>query len=198
MEKKMFLIMSIAQLRLKVTLQHQSRMESTEVLAIRQKSKSALVWESFCEAVTSLATSIDCYKTLVRVTHGIVTDSSIILLEVLVPGPRGNIPQDCFDDELLPLFWNIPELYTFRFMFDFRRLCRGFTFAKYKSLDSVRKACTLCDGFQIRFNCYHIELSQQQKLVGTFLSNRICSLLFTASVQDDLHFGDIKISASPL
>ncbi|GJQ88448.1 putative DND microRNA-mediated repression inhibitor 1, partial [Trypoxylus dichotomus] len=127
-------------------------MESTEVLVIHQKSKSALVWESFCEAVTSLATSIDCCKTLVRVTHGMVTDSSIILLEVLVPGPRGNIPQDCFEDELLPLFWNIPELYTFRFIFDFRGLCGGFAFAKYKSLESVRKACTLCDGFQIRFN----------------------------------------------
>ncbi|GJQ66428.1 hypothetical protein Trydic_g13264 [Trypoxylus dichotomus] len=57
-------------------------------MANKSKSGEALIWESFCEAVTSVATSIDCCKTSVRVTHGMVTDSSIILLEVLVPGPR--------------------------------------------------------------------------------------------------------------
>ncbi|GJQ73149.1 hypothetical protein Trydic_g1776 [Trypoxylus dichotomus] len=36
MEEKMFLILSIVQLWLKVTLQHQSQMELTEVLAISQ------------------------------------------------------------------------------------------------------------------------------------------------------------------
>ncbi|GJQ80602.1 hypothetical protein Trydic_g20005 [Trypoxylus dichotomus] len=72
-------------------LQHQSRMESTEVLAIcqiRQSQVKAVVWESFCEVATSVATSIDCCTTSVRVTHGMISDSSIILLEVLVPGPR--------------------------------------------------------------------------------------------------------------
>ncbi|GJQ83437.1 hypothetical protein Trydic_g14215 [Trypoxylus dichotomus] len=54
----------------------------------KSKSGEALVWESFCEAVTSVATSIDCCKTSVRVTNGMVSDSSIILLEVLVSEPR--------------------------------------------------------------------------------------------------------------
>ncbi|GJQ84700.1 hypothetical protein Trydic_g10074, partial [Trypoxylus dichotomus] len=54
----------------------------------KSKRGEALVWESFCEAATSVATSIDCCKTSVQVTHGMVRDRSIILLEVLVPGPR--------------------------------------------------------------------------------------------------------------
>ncbi|GJQ86584.1 hypothetical protein Trydic_g7820 [Trypoxylus dichotomus] len=69
----MFLITSVVQVWLKVTLQHQNE---------------AVVLESFCEAATSVATSIDCCKTSVRVTYGMVSNSSIILLEVLVPGPR--------------------------------------------------------------------------------------------------------------
>ncbi|GJQ78364.1 hypothetical protein Trydic_g22190 [Trypoxylus dichotomus] len=61
---------------------------STYNMSNKSKSGEAMVLESFCEAVTSVATSIDCCKISVRVTHGMVTDSSIILLKVLVPGPR--------------------------------------------------------------------------------------------------------------
>ncbi|GJQ79069.1 hypothetical protein Trydic_g5325 [Trypoxylus dichotomus] len=70
MEEKMFLITSMVQVWLK------------------SKPGEAVVWESFCEAATSVATSIDCCKTSVQVTHGMVSDSSIILLEVLLAGPR--------------------------------------------------------------------------------------------------------------
>ncbi|GJQ68536.1 hypothetical protein Trydic_g17105 [Trypoxylus dichotomus] len=61
---------------------------STCNMSNKSKPGEAVVWKSFCEAATSMATSIDCCKTSVQVTHGMVSDSSIILLEVLVPGPR--------------------------------------------------------------------------------------------------------------
>ncbi|GJQ88151.1 hypothetical protein Trydic_g13154 [Trypoxylus dichotomus] len=61
---------------------------STCNMSNKSKPGEALVWESFCEAAASVATSIDCCKTSVQVNHGMVSDSSIILLEVLVPGPR--------------------------------------------------------------------------------------------------------------
>ncbi|GJQ78657.1 hypothetical protein Trydic_g11760 [Trypoxylus dichotomus] len=57
----------------------------------KSKPGEALVWKCFCEAATSVATSIDCCKTSARVTHGMVSDSSIISLAVLVPGPRENL-----------------------------------------------------------------------------------------------------------
>ncbi|GJQ87985.1 hypothetical protein Trydic_g12912 [Trypoxylus dichotomus] len=57
---------------------------STCNMSNKSKRGEAVVWESFCEAATSVATSIDCCKTSVQVTHGMVSDSSIILLEVLI------------------------------------------------------------------------------------------------------------------
>ncbi|GJQ75216.1 hypothetical protein Trydic_g9816 [Trypoxylus dichotomus] len=57
----------------------------------KSRPGEAVVWESFCETATSVATSIDCCKTSVQVTHGMVSDSSIILLKVLVPRPRAPI-----------------------------------------------------------------------------------------------------------
>ncbi|GJQ73743.1 hypothetical protein Trydic_g14075 [Trypoxylus dichotomus] len=61
---------------------------STCNMSNKSKPGEALVWKSVCEAATSVTISIDCCKTSVRVTQGKVSNSSIILLEVLVPGPR--------------------------------------------------------------------------------------------------------------
>uniref|UniRef100_A0A8C5MBT5 RRM domain-containing protein n=1 Tax=Leptobrachium leishanense TaxID=445787 RepID=A0A8C5MBT5_9ANUR len=61
----------------------------------------------------------------------------------------GKIPQNIYEDTLIPLFQGIGKLYEFRLMMTFSGLNRGFAYARYASRRKARTATTLLNGFQI-------------------------------------------------
>ena len=62
----------------------------------------------------------------------------------------GKIPRDCFEDELVPVFQTIGEIYEFRLMMDFSGTNRGYAFVMYTNKDDARKAVKDLNNFEIR------------------------------------------------
>nr|XP_056718269.1 dead end protein homolog 1 [Euleptes europaea] len=62
----------------------------------------------------------------------------------------GKIPQDIYEDKLIPLFQSVAKLYEFRLMMTFSGLNRGFAYAKYANRRSAQEAIAALNGFEIQ------------------------------------------------
>ncbi|NXB74183.1 DND1 protein, partial [Donacobius atricapilla] len=63
------------------------------------------------------------------------------------------LPQDVYENTLIPLFESVGKLYEFRLMMTFSGLNRGFAYARYTSLRGAQRAIAAFHGFQLRQGC---------------------------------------------
>ncbi|NWS34170.1 DND1 protein, partial [Polioptila caerulea] len=72
------------------------------------------------------------------------------------PPPSGTevyiarLPQDVYENTLIPLFASVGRLYEFRLMMTFSGLNRGFAYARYGSRQDALRAIATLHGFQLR------------------------------------------------
>ncbi|XP_072368860.1 LOW QUALITY PROTEIN: dead end protein homolog 1-like [Scyliorhinus torazame] len=62
----------------------------------------------------------------------------------------GKLPQDLYEDQLIPLFQSAGKLYEFRLMMTFSGENRGFAYAKYANRWYAQCAIAMFNGYQIR------------------------------------------------
>lgn len=62
----------------------------------------------------------------------------------------GKIPRDCFEDELVPVFETIGEIYELRLMMDFSGTNRGYAFVMYKNILDAKEAVRRLDNYEVR------------------------------------------------
>ncbi|XP_069358863.1 uncharacterized protein [Maniola hyperantus] len=62
----------------------------------------------------------------------------------------GRIPHDCFEDTLVPLFWQAGQLFEFRLMINFSGWNRGYAFAMYATVAEASNAIRLFNNYMIR------------------------------------------------
>ncbi|KAM3934882.1 dead end protein homolog 1 [Leptodactylus fuscus] len=65
----------------------------------------------------------------------------------------GNLPQEIYEDTLIPLFQSVGKLYEFRLMMTFSGLNRGFAYARYSSKHFAEQAIVQLAGFEIKPGC---------------------------------------------
>ncbi|NWT58492.1 DND1 protein, partial [Erythrocercus mccallii] len=73
------------------------------------------------------------------------------------------LPQDVYENTLIPLFESVGKLYEFRLMMTFSGLNRGFAYARYASLQDARRAIATFHGFQLRQGCAIVVCWSTQK-----------------------------------
>ncbi|XP_063302294.1 dead end protein homolog 1-like [Pelobates fuscus] len=61
----------------------------------------------------------------------------------------GKIPQNMYENKLIPLFQTVGKLYEFRLMMTFSGLNRGFAYARYASRRRAHAAIATLNGFEI-------------------------------------------------
>ena len=64
----------------------------------------------------------------------------------------GKIPRDCFEDELIPILERVGFVFEFRLMMEYSGYNRGYGFVMYTSRDTVKKAVSELNNFEIRKN----------------------------------------------
>ncbi|NXR68149.1 DND1 protein, partial [Rhadina sibilatrix] len=85
------------------------------------------------------------------------------------PPPAGTevyiakLPQDVYENTLIPLFESVGKLYQFRLMMTFSGLNRGFAYARYASLQDARRAIATFHRFQLRQGCAIVVCWSTQK-----------------------------------
>ncbi|NXI05927.1 DND1 protein, partial [Pachycephala philippinensis] len=85
------------------------------------------------------------------------------------PPPAGaevyiaRLPQDIYENTLIPLFESVGKLYEFRLMMTFSGLNRGFAFAWYASQHDARNAIATLHHFQVRKGCAIVVCWSTQK-----------------------------------
>ncbi|XP_068129064.1 dead end protein homolog 1 [Hyperolius riggenbachi] len=62
----------------------------------------------------------------------------------------GNIPQEIYEDKLIPLFQSVGKLYEFRLMMTFSGLNRGFAYARYTTVQDAELAISRLHGYEIQ------------------------------------------------
>ncbi|NWR67643.1 DND1 protein, partial [Bucorvus abyssinicus] len=62
----------------------------------------------------------------------------------------GKLPQDVYENVLIPLFQSVGKLYEFRLMMTFSGLNRGFAYAKYSSRRGAKDAIAAFHNFEVR------------------------------------------------
>ncbi|NWI67536.1 DND1 protein, partial [Todus mexicanus] len=62
----------------------------------------------------------------------------------------GKLPQDVYENVLIPLFQSVGRLYEFRLMMTFSGLNRGFAYAKYGNRRGARNAIAALHNFEVR------------------------------------------------
>ncbi|NXL85251.1 DND1 protein, partial [Alectura lathami] len=65
----------------------------------------------------------------------------------------GKLPQDMYEDTLIPLFESVGKLYEFRLMLTFSGLNRGFAYAKYSDRRGAREAIAALNNLEVREGC---------------------------------------------
>ncbi|KAM9226704.1 dead end protein homolog 1 isoform 2-T2 [Leptosomus discolor] len=65
----------------------------------------------------------------------------------------GKLPQDMYENVLIPLFQSVGKLYEFRLMMTFSGLNRGFAYAKYSSRRDAKEAMAALNNFEVREGC---------------------------------------------
>ncbi|CAN8189819.1 unnamed protein product [Coccothraustes coccothraustes] len=85
------------------------------------------------------------------------------------PPPAGTevyiarLPQDIYENTLIPLFGSAGRLYEFRLMMTFSGLNRGFAYARYASRQDARSAIATFHRFQLRQGCAIVVCWSTQK-----------------------------------
>uniref|UniRef100_A0A8U7NYI9 DND microRNA-mediated repression inhibitor 1 n=1 Tax=Corvus moneduloides TaxID=1196302 RepID=A0A8U7NYI9_CORMO len=85
------------------------------------------------------------------------------------PPPAGTevyiarLPQDIYENTLIPLFESVGKLYEFRLMMTFSGLNRGFAYARYTSLQDASNAIATFHRFQMRKGCAIVVCRSTQK-----------------------------------
>lgn len=85
------------------------------------------------------------------------------------PPPAGTevyiarLPQDVYENTLIPLFESVGKLYEFRLMMTFSGLNRGFAYARYTSPQDARNAIATFHRFQVREGCAIVVCRSTQK-----------------------------------
>ncbi|NWT24903.1 DND1 protein, partial [Cardinalis cardinalis] len=85
------------------------------------------------------------------------------------PPPAGTevyiarLPQDIYEDTLIPLFASVGVLYEFRLMMTFTGMNRGFAYARYASRQDARSAIATFHRFQLRHGCAIVVCWSTQK-----------------------------------
>ncbi|VDP28823.1 unnamed protein product [Schistosoma margrebowiei] len=74
----------------------------------------------------------------------------------------GKIPRDCYEDELVPIFELVGQIYMFRLMMDFNGLNRGYGFCLYTNREDTKRAVNELNYYEIRKGkmlgvCYSID-----------------------------------------
>ncbi|XP_018107538.1 dead end protein homolog 1 [Xenopus laevis] len=110
----------------------------------------------------------------------------------------GKIPQDIYEDKLIPLFQSVGKLYEFRLMMTFSGLNRGFAYARYISRRQAISAIMSLNGFEITKGCCIVVCRSTEKselaldgLPGTFDENLLKNVL------DEVTSGVSSISLHP-
>ncbi|XP_050168416.1 dead end protein homolog 1 [Myiozetetes cayanensis] len=62
----------------------------------------------------------------------------------------GKLPQDLYEDVLIPLFQSVGKLYEFRLMMTFSGLNRGFAYARYSNYRGARNAIATFNNYEVR------------------------------------------------
>ncbi|XP_074012146.1 dead end protein homolog 1 [Numenius arquata] len=62
----------------------------------------------------------------------------------------GKLPQDIYENVLIPLFQSVGKLYEFRLMMTFSGLNRGFAYAKYSNRRGAKEAIAAFNNFEVR------------------------------------------------
>ena len=62
----------------------------------------------------------------------------------------GKIPRDCFEDELVPVFERMGNIYELRLMMDYTGQNRGYAFVVYGDLSSAKECVRQLNNFEIR------------------------------------------------
>ncbi|NWQ64974.1 DND1 protein, partial [Neopipo cinnamomea] len=75
----------------------------------------------------------------------------------------GKLPQDLYEDILIPLFQSVGKLYEFRLMMTFSGLNRGFAYARYSSQRGARDAIAAFNNYQVRQGCAIVVCRSTQK-----------------------------------
>jgi len=104
------------------------------------------------------------------------------------PAPRkgseifvGKIPRHCFEDELVPVFERVGQIYEMRLMMDFSGSNRGFGFVMYSSPDIATLAIKTLNNYEIR----------PGRRIGVVMSINNCRL-FIGNIPSDKNEEDIK------
>lgn len=64
----------------------------------------------------------------------------------------GKVPRDCFEDELVPIFMKVGEIYELRLMMDFSGSNRGFCFVRYTTREDAKRSVKELNNYEIRPN----------------------------------------------
>lgn len=75
----------------------------------------------------------------------------------------GKLPQDMYENVLIPLFQSVGKLYEFRLMMTFSGLNRGFAYAKYSNRRSAKEAIAAFNNFEVREGCAIVVCKSTEK-----------------------------------
>ncbi|NXW46042.1 DND1 protein, partial [Nyctiprogne leucopyga] len=75
----------------------------------------------------------------------------------------GKLPQDLYENALIPLFQSVGKLYEFRLMMTFSGLNRGFAYAKYSNRRSAKAAIAAFNNFKVREGCAIVVCKSTEK-----------------------------------
>ncbi|NWW37003.1 DND1 protein, partial [Panurus biarmicus] len=75
----------------------------------------------------------------------------------------GRLPQDVYENTLIPLFESVGKLYEFRLMMTFSGMNRGFAYARYASPQGARRAIGTLHRFPLRRGCAIVVCWSTQK-----------------------------------
>ncbi|XP_053935285.1 dead end protein homolog 1 isoform X3 [Cuculus canorus] len=75
----------------------------------------------------------------------------------------GKLPQDVYENVLIPLFQRVGKLYEFRLMMTFSGLNRGFAYAKYSNQRGAKEAIATFNNFQVREGCAIVVCKSTEK-----------------------------------
>ncbi|XP_052740404.1 uncharacterized protein LOC112056477 [Bicyclus anynana] len=115
---------------------------------LRMNPKTRRIYILRIQLKNSLDTSQISRKSSNKIESGIflTLESMVTLIVVFI----GRIPQDCFEDTLVPLLQRAGELYEFRLMINFSGWNRGYAFAMYTTETGACNAIRLFNNYMIR------------------------------------------------
>ncbi|XP_050569555.1 dead end protein homolog 1 isoform X2 [Cygnus atratus] len=65
----------------------------------------------------------------------------------------GKLPQEMYENTLIPLFQSVGKLYEFRLMMTFSGLNRGFAYAKYSNWQGAKEAIATLNNLEVQEGC---------------------------------------------